>query len=822
MAQRLKVQPISAVEPQKVEPARADRHLASIVDHAVDAIISTDLQGRVVSWNAAAARLFGHTEKESVGRSLWALLGPHSEGELRSAAEFVLSGAAEGAHREFLFRGEGAAATDIDANIAPLLDEHGQRVGISVIARDISTRRQAERRLAVQYRVTSILSEAGPLEHTAVRILEAICENLAWDLGVMWRVEVDQRLHVVESWHRERSAINEFFGQHAAPPLTPGMGVPGRVLQTGAPIWVADVSRDPTFPRAQAAARVNLRGCFAFPILLGSKVLGVLEFLSQDVRQEDPELQEMLAALGVQLGQLLERQRLREESQARAEDQRRSQRALEQAHQTLTLTQRAAGIGMWEWNLETGRMTFSDDVATIFGVAKEQLGTGIEEWLGRIMRSDRPSVQLAVQQAIRERAELSLEFRTVWPDRSLHWVAARGQAFYNNEQRPVRMLGVVLDVSDRKRIEEMRQRLASIVESSADAIISKDMDGTITSWNTGAERIYGYAAEEAVGRNIAMLAPADQAQEIPHIMERLRRGERIEHHETRRRTKDGRIIDVSLAISPIVEGDGRITGASIIARDITERKRAEQALRHSEKLAAAGRLAASIAHEINNPLESVTNLLYLLEHHPTLDDPARSYLRMAQEELSRIIHITRQTLGFYRDTATPVAVRLSDVFDGVLDLYARKISLKQINVERRYSDDIYVRGFPGELRQVFSNLIVNALDALPDGGALKLHAFATRNWRRPERLGIRVVVADNGPGIPEESRSKIFEPFYTTKGERGTGLGLWVTNGIVQKHNGAIHLRTCRTPGRTGTVFSVFLPGGRGPQKSGSNGNGKH
>jgi len=793
MAQRLKVQPISPVDPGEIHAGEPDRHLASIVDHALDAIISTDLEGRIRSWNSAAARLFGQSAKESVGRNLWNLLGTDSAADLRSAAESVRKGEVDGATCEFLHRREGSAASDVEASIAPVLGRRGERLGISIIVRDISQRRRAERRLAVQYRITGILSEAGPLEHTAVRILEAICDNLGWDLGVMWRVEADQRLHVIESWHKERSAISEFFGRHEAPPLTAGMGVPGRVLQTGVPIWVPDVSRDPTFPRAQAAARVNLRGCFAFPILLGSRPLGVLEFLSRDVRQEDPELQEMLAALGVQLGQLLERQRLREESQARAEEQRRSQGALERAHQTLTLTQRAAGIGMWEWNLETGMMTFSDDVAAIFGVPKEALGRRIEEWVGKIVRSDRANVQLAIRQAIREHAELSLEFRTVWPDRSVHWVAARGQAFYNDEQRPVRMLGVVLDVSDRKRIEQMRLRLASIVESSADAIISKDMDGIITSWNTGAERIYGYKAEEVVGRHIAMLAPPDLPQEVPRIMERLRRGERIDHYETRRVTKDGRTIDVSLAISPIVEADGRITGASTIARDITERKRAEQALRHSEKLAAAGRLAASIAHEINNPLESVTNLLYLLDHHTTLDDRARSYLTMAQEELSRIIHITRQTLGFYRDTATPVAVRVADVLDGVLDLYARKISLKQIYVERRYSKDI---------------------DALPAGGSLKLHVFPSRLWRRPERHGIRVVIADNGPGIPEESRSKIFEPFYTTKGERGTGLGLWVTNGIVQKHGGAIHLRTCRVPEQTGTVFSVFLPGVRGPEKS--------
>ena len=223
----------------------------------------------------------------------------------------------------------------------------------------------------------------------------------------------------------------------------------------------------------------------------------------------------------------------------------------------------------------------------------------------------------------------------------------------------------------------------------------------------------------------------------------------------------------------------------------------------SEKLTTTGHLTTSITHKINNPLESVTNLLYLLEHHPQLDDQAREYLTMAQEELARIIHITRQTLGFYRDSATPVSVRVSDVLDGVLELYARKITLKKITVVRRYGNDLYVRGFPGELRQVVSNLVVNALDAMPSGGILKFHAYTSRTWRSPERSGIRVVIADNGPGIPEESRRKVFEPFFTTKGERGTGLGLAIVSRIVEDHRGSIRVEE-NSP--VGARFIVELP----------------
>ncbi len=234
-------------------------------------------------------------------------------------------------------------------------------------------------------------------------------------------------------------------------------------------------------------------------------------------------------------------------------------------------------------------------------------------------------------------------------------------------------------------------------------------------------------------------------------------------------------------------------------------KRAQEALVASEKLAVVGRLAATIAHEINNPLAAVTNLLFLIESHEGLDETARNYAAMAQAEIARVIEISRQTLSFYRESPAPVPVHISETLHGVLSLHERKLKSEQIKVEVCVDHSARIHAYPGEMRQIFINLIGNAIEALRKGGKIRIHVAAAHDWETKAE-GVRVVIADNGSGIAPEHRRSIFEPFYTTKGEKGTGLGLWVTAGIIRKHHGSIHMRSRTTPGQSGTVFSIFLP----------------
>jgi len=263
--------------------------------------------------------------------------------------------------------------------------------------------------------------------------------------------------------------------------------------------------------------------------------------------------------------------------------------------------------------------------------------------------------------------------------------------------------------------------------------------------------------------------------------------------------------DFVVSTSPFFDEDGELAGTVHVSRDISELKKAHQALLRSEKLATTGQLAATIAHEIHNPLDVVSNLLFLVEQG-SKEEETRKFAVMALEELNRVTQITQQMLTFQREATAPVAVSIAEVVANVLALYQRKILDAGITIEQEVDSDASIFALPGQIRQVFANLIGNAIEAMQrSDGRIRLRAYRSRSWRGGE-AGLRFLIADNGHGIPPELQKKIFDPFFTTKGEKGTGLGLWITQSIVEKSGGALRLRSTTREGRAGTCFSLFFP----------------
>jgi PAS domain S-box-containing protein len=253
------------------------------------------------------------------------------------------------------------------------------------------------------------------------------------------------------------------------------------------------------------------------------------------------------------------------------------------------------------------------------------------------------------------------------------------------------------------------------------------------------------------------------------------------------------------------DSQGRASWLMGVVTDVTKRKQAEEAMLRAEKLAVAGRLAASVAHEINNPLEAVTNLLYLITLSATAEE-AHAHARIALDELLRVSMITQSTLKFHRQQGLPKIIMLSEVIDGVIAMFRSKLNAAGIKVEVRAVHEVAIACMPGEAHQIFTNLISNAIEAMPQPGRLLIGLRRSRDWRNRTTEGMRVTICDGGVGMDRGTVRRIFEPFFTTKTETGTGLGMWVVSQLIERHHGSIRVRTTQRPGASGTAFSLFLP----------------
>jgi PAS domain S-box-containing protein len=371
----------------------------------------------------------------------------------------------------------------------------------------------------------------------------------------------------------------------------------------------------------------------------------------------------------------------------------------------------------------------------------------------------------------------------------------------------------MMDSTEHKQAEAALRQLAAIAESSSYAIIGMDLNGTIVSWNAGAERLSGYSADEMLGRPVTLLLPPDRSNEGAHIREKLKRGEPVEHFETVRLRKDGTRLDVSLTILPIRDESGTPIGASVIARDISARKHLEAQYLHIQKLDSLGRLAGAIAHDFNNLLAAIIGNAELGIEAIISGNTARDELEEIRKIALRAANLTRQLLAFALQQALdPQELNIDNLIRDMESMLQQLIG-PQIDLSMSLAAESgRITAYPGHIEQLLVNLLVNARDALPDGGTLTIAtAIVPGAGLVPSRGAggqpgqfVRIAVADTGSGMSEEIKRHLFEPFFTTKAPgKGVGLGLATCFGIVKQYGGSISIDSA--PGQ-GTTVTVYFP----------------
>ena len=647
--------------------------LQDFLENALDGMHWVGPGGTILWANAAELNLLGYTADEYIGRHIATF---HDD---RAAIEDILARLWRNeAIRDYPARLRHKDGTTREVLItSSVLWREGEFVHTRCITRDVTEQRRVEgdrqrllRQLAAEHALTQVLASPKRFREAASDVLRTLGETEGWECGILWIPdEATKTLRFVASWQGAGVACAEFVDDSRLRAFAAGVGLPGRVWAVGEPVWIEDVTRDDNCPRGAFAARARLHAAIAFPIRVGGRVAGVIEFFGAEVRAPDDDLLQLLDAAGAQIGQFIER----------------------------------------------------------------------------------------------------------------------------------------------REIDEVRGRLAAIVESSDDAIVSETLDGVITSWNRGAENIFGFTAAEAVGRHITFIIPEDLHATEDDVLARLRRGEKIEHFETVRRTKDGRLLDISLTVSPVRNADGRIVGASKVARDISAWKRAEELLRQGEQQAIAAVQARDdflsvAAHELRNPINALQLQLVGLHRATQLADDSISRewvaerLGQATEDVATLVRLVHNLLDVARISAGRIDVEPEDLdFGDVIRAVVRRFG--QLLAGGRLDLEVpAVRGRSDRLRleQVVTNLVSNAIKF----GADKPIEIALR--ADDERAYFSVT--DHGVGIDPARQSELFMRLSRAVPQReygGFGLGLWIARETVRAMGGEIWLTS--TPGE-GSTFSVSLP----------------
>jgi two-component system cell cycle sensor histidine kinase/response regulator CckA len=783
----------------------AEKKYREIFDNAIEGIFQSTVDGRYITANLALARIFGYESPEdlihgvlSIQEDLYASSDVRAELILQLANQDIAAG-----HVSEMVRKDGRSIW-IRQNVRAVRDQEGNLQYLEGSVVDITGEWWAERRRMILYETARALGESQTVAEARPVIVGSICRILEWGLGVVWDVNRETGLlHGTEVWYNPDVDIEAFDEAVGRSPLRRGVGLAGRVLESGESEWLMLPLHYEQIEdhHARVASECGMRSAFCLPVPVEDEVVHVLEFFSPKASQPDAELMSLLTSVGAQMGVLIERKRSEE---ALRESEARKAAILESALDCIITFDHEGKI-----------IEFNSAAELTFGYRREEaIGREIAELIfpKRLRGTYRKALAVHGATSSERSAGGRTEVIAMRSDKSEFPVEFSLSRISTPEGDPF-FTAYIRDITVRKRAESVRSELAAVVECSNDAIIGMTLSGVIVSWNAGARLIYGYEAEEVIGRHVYLLFPPDRMDELPPTLAAARRGQSVTGLETERLRKDGRKIFVSLTESPIISENGSITGVSSIARDVTDHRRLEEQLRQSQKMEAVGRLAGGIAHDFNNVLTAILGFSDLMIAHVDENHAIRRHLSEIRRSAEFATSLTRQLLAFSRRQTLELKIlSLNEIVERIQKMLKRLIG-EDVHVMTVLNPGIgKVKADPGQIEQVILNLAVNARDAMPDGGVLTIETSNELILREAIEVGsdlppgdyVRLSISDTGTGMTDEVMKHIFEPFFTTKeAGKGTGLGLATCYGIVKQSGGYITVDSA--PGE-GCTFCIFLP----------------
>lgn len=792
-----------------------DKLLATTLRSIGDAVISCDQEGKIVLMNPEAERLTGWPQTDALGlplRTIFRVIHGVTREVVEDPVDKVSRlGRVVGLASHTLLIARDGAEVAIDDSAAPILDDKGELCGIVLVFRNVTGRRRAEYNLQFLSRSGQIFSKARDVTNLLHEIGQLAIGHFA-DLAVF-----DLR--------RPDGGIARTLGPHRFPELTAAM----EPLISFVPTQAGDAShfkmlnsQDSSVLMTTISEEVLRAGAvseehFTFlkevlkphsavisPLKAEDELLGTVTFIRcQNTSPFDALDESTSNELAGRLGLAIQYACVREEL------------AIERARLDAVLE--SAPIGIMVAGVDGRILSGNAELDGILGhplIPSQSVAASGERFAmhpdGTRLKAEEYPMARAIQRGETVRGQELLYGTSI---DSSTWISISGAPVKGADQTLLGGVVAITNINQQKKAREYlrrsEERFRLLLERASVGINIGDESGRLTYVNPALLRLIGYTKDEVDRGELHWdhLTPEKYAAADQNARTQLQQSGIAQPYEKAFRAKDGHLVPVLLgaAMIPGISSSSDSEDIAVFFTDLTTQKQAESALLQSEKLAAVGKLASSISHEINNPLEAVTNLLFIVRSDSSLSTQAKDYLETADRELARVSQITAQTLRFHRQSTSAQLVRPEALVEEVLGLYSTRLANSNVRITRDYRPGVQLTCYEGDIRQVLNNLIGNAFDAMRQGGHLTIRTRYLTRWSTGAK-GIAVVIADTGKGILPEALKNVFDAFYTTKGIHGTGLGLWISCRITHKHRGFIRAYSSVREGTNGSTFMLWLP----------------